>query len=93
MEEQRRRNRIAVAVAAVAGFITGVALTLLLPEIGELTGHVSFSLPMFEGDSVTVDFRILSWLLTAVVSGIIGYNAYELTLLKLTAGRKTGISE
>lgn len=83
--ELRRKNRIAVAVAAVSGFITGVLLTLVLPEIGELAKHVS--LPMSNVGPVTVDFRILGWLMTAGVSGIIGYNAYELTLSQLTSSR------
>lgn len=33
--ELRRRNRIAVMIAALAGFIMGVVLTLLMPLIGD----------------------------------------------------------
>lgn len=82
-EELRKKNKIAVAVAACSGFIAGVLLTLLLPEIWVITKYLS--LPILNDGAVMVDPSILGWLLTAGVSGVIAYNAYELTLSKLTS--------
>lgn len=82
-EKLRKQNKIAVAVAACSGFIAGVLLTLLLPEIWVLTKYLS--LPILNDSAVMVDPSILGWLLTAGVSGVIAYNAYELTLSKLTS--------
>lgn len=85
--EVRRHNRIAVVVAALAGFVMGVVMTLLFPLIGDWVSTVDISLPYIAGDSFNVNLRMFAWALTAVVSGITAYNAYIITLSGLSARR------
>lgn len=85
--EVRKRNRIAVVVAALSGFVMGVVMTLLFPLIGDWVSTVDISLPYITEDSFQVNIRMLVWALTAGVSGITAYNAYIITLSGLSARR------
>ena len=80
----RRRNRLAVAIAAVCGFVMGVITTLVLPLIGGSLTSLSVTLPRFmQSGSFAIDGSILSWILTAGVSVIFAINAYEIAMAKL----------
>ncbi len=77
----RKRNRIAVATAAVCGFFMGVCLTLLFPVIG---GWIStFAAPLLQFGGFAVDFTIVWWIVVAAVSVITSLNTYEIAMAKL----------
>ena len=75
----RRRNRIAVAIAAAVGIVVGSLLTLLMPYFGEWMSTLDIAGRFI----LAVDFRIVGLLLVAAVSVIISVNAYELALARL----------
>lgn len=77
----RKRNRMAVAIAALAGFVTGVSLTLLFPLIGSYVSEIHIAIPKFD---VMIDFQYVAWLLSAVASILIALNTYEIAIAKLT---------
>lgn len=81
----RRRNRIAVAVAAFAGFAVGVALTLLFPFVGAWCSTVHLSIPTVVASTITIDWRIWAWIIIAGVCIATSVNAYEITLARLDA--------
>ena len=84
----RRRNRIAVAVAALSGFVTGVIFTLLMPLLGDWITTLEFSLPGIGIPSISFDSQILTWTVTAALTVTIALNAYEITLSRLSARQK-----
>ena len=84
----RRRNRIAVAVAALSGFVAGVIFTLLMPLLGDRASALKFSLPSIGIPSVTFDSQIITWTIMAALSVTIAVNAYEITLSRLSAKQK-----
>ncbi len=77
----RKRNRIAVAIAALAGFVTGVSLTLLFPLIGRYVSTIHIAVPKVD---LMIDFQYVAWLLTAVASMLIALNTYEIVMAGLT---------
>lgn len=70
----RRRNRMAVAVAAAVGMIVGIALCLLYPLVADRMHWLSTS---FGSGAVRLDLGLLIWAAIAGVSGVIAYNTYE----------------
>ncbi len=81
----RKRSRIAVCVAALAGFAAGVVLTLLMPLIGNTVSTYIISIPGQGPFDLTIDWQIVGWLVTGVVCVCSAINAFELTLAKLPA--------
>jgi len=80
----KKRNRLAVIIAAACGFIMGVILTLLYQSVGDWISTFSISIPHTEIDSVMIDYQLIAWIIMAVVSCITAINAYEIALTKLT---------
>lgn len=78
--ELRRRNRIAVMIAALAGFIMGVVLTLLMPLIGDWIATFRLSVP---GHAFNIDIHYIAWVLLAAVSMFTALNTYEIALARL----------
>lgn len=78
--ELRRRNRIAVMIAALAGFVMGVALTLLMPLIGDWIATFRLSVP---GHAFNIDLHYIAWVLLAAVSMFTALNTYEIALARL----------
>ncbi len=80
----RRRNRIAVAIAAVCGFVTGVILTLTLPLAGDwILTFNNISLPQLSINTLNIDYRFLYWIIMGGVCVITSMNAYEIAMVKL----------
>ena len=77
-----KRNRLAVIVASVAGFVSGFALSMLLPYIeGLLTifiNKLSASLPHTE--FLSNYSPACTWLIIGATSVFIAINTYNLTL-------------
>lgn len=80
----RKRNRIAVMVAALSGFATGVLLTLLLPLIKDRVPTIDLNIPYIGLDSVAVDFQIIGWIAAALITTLTACNAYAITLSRLS---------
>ena len=82
-ESAMKRNRIAVAVAAAAGFITGVVFTLIFPYIKALIQSVMAAV-MTEfrlSDNLQCEYVMtISWLLIGGISVLVALNTYNLTL-------------
>ncbi|MDE5814142.1 MAG: hypothetical protein K2H72_07645 [Muribaculaceae bacterium] len=76
-----KRNRIAVAIASVAGFITGVVFSLLLPYIEVFVNFLLSSLlSAFRLPDVIYGNQVVSWLLVGAISVLVGLNTYTITL-------------
>jgi hypothetical protein len=80
----KRRNKLAVCIAATIGFLMGVILTLLFPLIGSWVSTFSISLPHLQISSLTIDYSFVGWIIMAVTCIITALNAYEIALVKLT---------
>lgn len=79
----RKRNRIAVVVAALSGFAMGVLFTLLMPLFGDWMATINLSVPCVGLNMSTLDSQTATWILSALVSGITAYNVYEITISRL----------
>ena len=87
----RKRTRVAVALAAAAGFMTGVFFTLIFPYIKSLVQSMmtEFRLP----ETLSSEYAItISWLLIGGISVIVALNAYtiSLSLTPWRDGRREG---
>ncbi len=87
----KRRNKLAVAIAAASGFAMGVILTLLFPLIGNWVSTFRVSLPHLHTGILTIDYSIVAWVVTAGVCVITALNAYEIALAKLTTKKTVSI--
>lgn len=85
----RRRNRIAVAVAAVAGFAMGLIMALLYPIIGEKVAALGIALPHLQILQLTINYGIIATVAMAAVCTITAVNAYEIALAKISPTPKT----
>lgn len=90
MALQRRRNRKAVVIGALAGFVAGCLCMLLLPYlkvavVSWMCEQASSALP----ERFINCFMIVAWCLTGLTSAIISLNAYELakSLLRPTPAK------
>lgn len=84
----RRRNVISLAVAALSGFVAGVIVTLLFPLISSRITETSFSIPLPGITEIMLNQQITGWILAAILSTFIAFNAYELTNAHLSISRK-----
>lgn len=80
----KKRNKLAVVIAAVSGFVMGIILSLLLPLIGNWVATFRVSLPHIQSSSLTIDYSPLAWIVMAGVCIITALNTYEIALAKLT---------
>lgn len=80
----RRRNKLAVAIAAFSGFVTGVIMTLLFPLISNWISTFNISIPHLQISGFAINYSILAWVIMAGVSIITALNAYEIASAKLT---------
>lgn len=83
----KRRNRQAVTIAAVCGFVMGVVVTMLVPIVSQWLGTLSFTLNLKPEAAFEVDYTVVGWILAAGVCMISALNAYEIALAKLPLPR------
>lgn len=80
----QRRNRMAVLIAAMAGFVMGVVLTLLYPLAAEWLRSIDFGQPSADLAAGLSAYNFIAWGLLATLSGVTALNAYEIALAKLS---------
>lgn len=81
MRALRRRNKIAVAAAAVAGFVMGSLTTMLAPLVTDWASTTALTIP---STGIAIDLHILVYIAAALVSAISAYNTYEIALAHLS---------
>ena len=79
-EAQKKRNKIAVVLAGICGFVMGVFLTIIYPMITEWVASYRFTLPIWHTSTLTIDFSYIGWLLVAGISVFTSLSIYEITL-------------
>lgn len=82
---RHRASRIAVVVAAVAGFAMGALLSLFLPLLADRVSDISISVPDFGGVNIPLSWQIAGWVIMAALSSFTAINAYTLTMARLRA--------
>ncbi len=80
----RCRNKTAVLVASILGFIVGILLTLLIPHLFTWITTIKISLPYISISPIEIDMQILSCPLAAIAATLISYNTYKTTLYRLS---------
>ncbi len=67
----RKRNLIAVVVAAASGLLMGVILTLLysVSGIGRIAAH-RISMPDFLNYTLDVDYSVIAWLVISTICSL-----------------------
>lgn len=79
--EVRSRNKKAVVLAAVLGFIVGMLFSLTLPYLSSAVAEWQLSLP---GDSMlnalADNFTIIAWIAIGGTSVLTALNTYEVSL-------------
>ncbi len=86
---QKKRNKMAVAIAAAAGFAAGVIMTLLYPFIIEWIHSLNISLPLSLASKATMLPNILVWLIIAGISVLTAYQTYESAASQLSPKLET----
>lgn len=93
----RRRNaaalrcgRIALAVAALVGCVTGYLLSLLMPWLGGIMVSLKEALPDAPAAAALADhYSLIAWLIIGSASAILAFNSYDLTSTLLTSRHRT----
>lgn len=81
-EAVRRQNRIAVAVAAVTGFVAGVVFMLLMPYISAFIDSVAgefFSVFRILGEAAD-PVPVLSWVIVGMTTVLLSISSYHVAL-------------
>lgn len=83
MAEMRARNRRAIAVAAVVGFVVGFLFSLALPYLSGLVADWQLTLPEESVMSVAADyFAVIAWGVTGATAVIAAINTYDMMTSK-----------
>lgn len=83
MAEMRARNRRAIAVAAVVGFVVGFLFSLALPYLSGLVADWQLTLPEDSVMSVAADyFAVIAWGVTGATAVIAAINTYDMMTSK-----------
>ena len=88
--EARSRNRKAVVIAALVGFIVGVLFSLTLPYLGSVASQWQMTLP--SGSMLRFfanNFTIVAWSVIGGTSALAALNSYEITLSLLKRRQAT----
>lgn len=86
-----KRNRLAVAIASVAGFVTGVIFTLLYPYILALVEtSVNSLLAACQIPGALYGIHIITWLIIGAIAVGVALNTYSISisLRPLRCGRR-----
>lgn len=83
MAKMRARNRRAIAVAAVVGFVVGFVFSLALPYLSSLVADWQLTLPEESVMSVAADyFAVIAWGVTGATAVIAAINTYDMITSK-----------
>lgn len=79
--EVRSRNKKAVALAAILGFIAGLLFSLALPYLSSAVAEWQVTLPDDSMLNALADnFTIIAWIATGGISVLTALNTYEVSL-------------
>lgn len=81
----KRRNRIAVIVAAACGFLMGIILTLLFPFANEWMISLNLSFPYIAISNLQLNMQIIEWLAAGLICAFTIIYAYDITLSSLSS--------
>lgn len=83
VEEMRARNRRAIAVAAIVGFIVGFLFSLSLPYLSGLVAGWQVTLPQESVMNVVADwFAVMAWGVIGAVAVTAAINTYDMMTSK-----------
>lgn len=83
VEEMRARNRRAIAVAAIVGFIVGFLFSLTLPYLSDVVAGWQVTLPQESVMNHVADyFAVLAWGVIGVTAVIAAINTYDMMTSK-----------
>ena len=80
-EALRRRNRVAVMIAAACGCLSGILLSVLCSFIPQWLTNITVTLPHLP--AFAFNFSYICYAAMALVSIIISVNSYEIALLHI----------
>lgn len=79
----KRKNRLAVIIAAVTGFICGIAATLSFPYLKELVSSIRLGSVFTTRLIVDYDYLIV-WSFICIATSLVSYFIYDLSSFFLT---------
>lgn len=88
--ELHRRGKRAIVIASLAGFVAGVIMTILQPYIIAWFGEIHFRLSIPSSQSVNIDYTLISWMATAIISLTIALNTYHMAMSHNRLADKVG---
>lgn len=88
--ELHRRGKRAIVIASLAGFAAGVIMTILQPYIITWLGKIHLSLSIPSSQAVNIDYTLISWMATAIISSTIALNTYHMAMSHHRLADKAG---
>lgn len=76
--ELHRRGKRAIVIASLAGFVAGVIMTILQPYIIAWLGEIPLRLSIPSSQAINIDYTLISWMATAIISLTIALNTYHM---------------
>lgn len=91
-----KRNRLAVILASLAGFLTGILFSFALPYISDSIAAIEDSIPtnsMLTNLNAILEFQsVIAWIIIGAISVFTSIGTYNMVLnyRPLTSGRREG---
>lgn len=91
-----KRNRLAVILASLAGFLTGILFSFALPYISDTIAAIEDSIPtnsMLTNLNAILEFQsVIAWIIIGAISVFTSIGTYNMVLnyRPLTSGRREG---
>ncbi len=80
----KRRNRVAVVLAAASGFAMGVVLTMIFPYLRGWIASFEITLPRLSYINFSVDYTVLTWVVMAGVCLLTSLSVYEMAVARVS---------
>lgn len=77
--KMRRRNRLAVIIAAITGFITGASFTLCYPYLLNFVNDIASASAIMASMAASYG-NIAIWTVIATITATLSFTAYDITL-------------
>ena len=84
----KKRNRVAIAIAALCGLLTGFSLSLAFPAASLWISRIAAPFPTVPLINATIDCRLVLWVIIAGITCLVAHQSYMAVMSRLYPGSR-----
>ena len=84
----KKRNRVAIVIAALCGLLTGFSLSFAFPAASLWISRIAASFPTVPLMNATIDYRFVLWVIIAGITCLVAYQSYMAAMSRLYPGSR-----